>query len=327
MPSEPSDASEFTLIDRYFKRPTPDALLGPGDDCALLAPTPGMVLACSTDMLVAGTHFFPDCAPAAIGWKTLAVNLSDLAAMGAQARWALLAGALPQADAAWLTGFSAGFFACARRYGVELVGGDTTRGPLNLCVTVLGEVPAGQALQRNGATAGDDVWISGQPGLAALGLCHLQGKVELPAELAKIACAALERPQPRLALGQRLRGIASAAIDVSDGLAADLGHILRASGLRGEIHETMLPLLPPAARTPLGRRCQLSGGDAYELCFTASPLQRPAIAALAAALELPLWRIGSAAAATPAAPAGSLRVIASDGSAHTLTETGYDHFA
>ena len=165
-----ADAGEFGLIARYFTRPTPSALLGPGDDCALLVPTPGKVLAVTTDMLVAGVHFLPDTDPERLGWKSLAVNLSDLAAMGATARWVTLAGALPAADEAWLAAFARGFFACAETHGVELVGGDTTAGPLNLCVTALGEIEPDQALRRSGAQVGDEVWVSGRPGLAALGL-------------------------------------------------------------------------------------------------------------------------------------------------------------
>ncbi|MBN9424252.1 MAG: thiamine-phosphate kinase, partial [Candidatus Accumulibacter sp.] len=184
---------EFDLIARYFARPTPSAVLGPGDDCALLAPAPGMELAVTTDMLVVGTHFFADTDPRQLGWKTLAVNVSDLAAMGAVPRWALLAGSLPSADEDWLAAFADGLFACAKRYGVELVGGDTTRGPLNLCVTALGEVPAGRALRRDGARVGDDVWVSGQPGLAALGLAQLRGQADLPAALKTRCLAALQR--------------------------------------------------------------------------------------------------------------------------------------
>ncbi|MCL2635821.1 MAG: thiamine-phosphate kinase, partial [Betaproteobacteria bacterium] len=154
---------EFALIDRYFVRPTPSAALGPGDDCALLQPTPGMQLAVTTDMLVAGTHFLPDTGPWNLGWKTLAINLSDLAAMGARPRWVTLAGALPEADEAWIAAFADGFFACAGAYGVEVVGGDTTRGPLNLCVTALGEIAPGHALRRDGASVGDQIWVSGRP--------------------------------------------------------------------------------------------------------------------------------------------------------------------
>lgn len=233
--------SEFALIERYFKRPTRHTLLGAGDDGALLQPTPGLQLVVSTDMLVAGTHFLADTDPRDLGWKTLAVNVSDMAAMGATPRWALLAAALPAATEAWIAAFADGFFACAQAFDIDLVGGDTTRGPHNFCVTIFGEVPPDQALRRSGARAGDEIWVSGQPGLAALGLAHLQGRCVLP-EPARASClAALQRPQPRVALGLALRGLASAAIDVSDGLLADLGHILEQSGLAAVIDETRLP--------------------------------------------------------------------------------------
>lgn len=218
--------SEFDLIRRFFTRDTPHAILGVGDDAALLQVSAGNVLAVSTDMLVCGTHFLPDADPFLLGHKTLAVNLSDMAAMGAAPRWATLSIALPEADETWLAQFSAGFFALAQQYGVELVGGDTTRGPLNLCVTIFGEVPAQQALRRSGAQVGDEIWVSGYLGDAAL--AHLQGRIALSdAELA--ACLpALHQPQPRVALGLALRGIANSAIDISDGLLADLGQIGRA---------------------------------------------------------------------------------------------------
>ena len=180
---------EFALIDRYFARATPSAILGPGDDCALLQPTPGKELAITTDMLVAGTHFLPDTNPKNLGWKALAVNLSDLAAMGAQPRWVTLAGALPVVDELWIAQFAEGFFACAAEYGVDVIGGDTTKGPLNLCVTAMGEVEPGHALRRDGAKVGDQIWVSGRPGLAALGLAQLQGRVELPMHWCRLCVA------------------------------------------------------------------------------------------------------------------------------------------
>ncbi|MBV2191848.1 MAG: thiamine-phosphate kinase, partial [Azonexus sp.] len=200
-------AGEFALIDKYFARPTPSAILGPGDDCALVQPTPGKQLAVTTDMLVAGTHFLPDTDPRNLGWKALAVNLSDLAAMGATPRWVTLAGALPApqgdflrgvVDEAWIAAFADGFFACASEYGVDVIGGDTTKGPLNLCITAMGEVEPGRALRRDGAQVGDQIWVSGRPGLAALGLAHLQGKVRLPDPWPRLCVAALEKPRPRV---------------------------------------------------------------------------------------------------------------------------------
>ena len=315
--------SEFSLIDRFFARATPQAVLGPGDDCALLAPSPGMELAITTDMLVSGTHFLADTDPFQLGWKTLAVNLSDLAAMGALPRWVLLAGSLPKADESWLEAFSKGLLACAGRYGVDLVGGDTTRGPLNLCITALGEVPPGLALRRDRAQVGDDLWVSGQPGLAALGLAHLQAKVVLPDALATRCINALQRPLPRVELGRALReaGLARAAIDVSDGLLADVGHIAERSRLDLELFETQLPRLPAGVSSGLARECLLAGGDDYELAFTAAPSKRSELAALAARLDLPLWRIGQAVAGD-----GRVRLLDAEGQALTLQHRGFDHF-
>lgn len=316
--------SEFDLIARYFAKPTPQAILGPGDDCALLAASPGMELAVTTDMLVAGVHFLPDTDPTQLGWKALAVNLSDLAAMGAKPRWALLAGSLPVADEDWIAAFAQGFFACAQRYGVDLVGGDTTRGPLNLCVTALGELPTGQALRRDGALAGDDLWVSGRPGLAALGLAQLQGRMQLPDGLVNRCRAALQRPLPRVELGLALRDrrLAHAAIDISDGLLADLGHILERSGLAAEIIEAQLPARPEGVAPDLARDCQLAGGDDYELIFTAAPDKRHLVAALAAQLDLPLWRFGRVMAGV----AGSLKLLDEHGAERPIQRKGYDHF-
>ena len=315
---------EFELIRRYFSRPTPQTVLGPGDDCALLAPTPDMQLAITTDMLVEGTHFLADTDPAQLGWKALAVNLSDLAAMGARPRWALLAGSLPEAREARLTAFAEGLFDCAQRYQVDLVGGDTTRGPLNVCLTAIGEIPAGAALRRDRGVPGDDLWISGQPGLAALGLAHLQRRTRLPAALADRCIATLQRPLPRVELGLelRLRGLANAAIDVSDGLLADLGHIVESSAVAAEIFVAQLPSLPAGADPVLARRCQLAGGDDYELLFSAPPASRPAIADLAARRELPLWRCGR----LRGAAATGLTLLDENGQQMTIDERGFDHF-
>lgn len=324
-------AGEFALIDKYFARPTPSAVLGPGDDCALLQPTPGKQLAVTTDMLVAGTHFLPDTNPKNLGWKALAVNLSDLAAMGAQPRWVTLAGALPAADEAWIAAFAEGFFACAKEYGVDVVGGDTTRGPLNLCITALGEVTPGQALRRNNAQVGDQIWVSGRPGLASLGLAQLQGKVTLPQPWQRLCVGALEKPRPRVALGLALVGIASAAIDVSDGLLADLGHIAETSGVAAAVKLVQLPHLRDVAGSgetynaelrKIALECQLTGGDDYELCFTAPFSQHQAIGRIAAELELPLWCIGD----IVEGKAGEVGVFDPDGNAVTFEQKGYDHF-
>lgn len=311
--------SEFGLIRRYFTRPAPGALLGVGDDAALLQPTPGQGLAVSTDMLVSGTHFFPDADPFLLGRKTLAVNLSDMAAMGALPRWATLAIALPAEEEDWLTAFSAGFFALAQQHNVALVGGDTTRGPLTLSVTILGEVPPDQALRRDGAQADDDIWVSGELGDAALALAHLQGRVSL-ADADYAACARrLHQPQPRVALGLALRGIAHSAIDISDGLLADLGHILDASGVGAELDSEALPV-SLQLREYRQTRLALNGGDDYELCFTAAPQRRDAIEHVSARLGLPLTRIGR----VTAEPGCRLRDA--HGALITLEARGYDHF-
>ena len=306
--------SEFALIDRYFRRPTRHTRLGVGDDGAIIHPAPGMELVVSTDMLVSGTHFLPDANPEDLGWKTLAVNVSDMAAMGAQPRWALLAAALPAATESWLEKFARGFFACAEEFDVDVIGGDTTRGPRNFCVTILGEVPAGQALLRSGARPGDQVWVSGKPGRAALGLAHLQGRHALaePAE----CLAALHRPRPRVALGLALRGLATAAIDVSDGLLADLEHILDESGVSASL---CIPDLPPPG---IERDCLLAGGDDYELIFTAPAERGTDVADLAHALGLTLTRIGGIQSGVPP----RLTLTSAEGEAIDIGARGYDHF-
>jgi len=303
--------SEFELIQRYFSRPARHALLAGGDDAALLRPDAGMELAVSTDMLLEGRHFGKGADPRLLGHKALAVNLSDMAAMGATPRWATLAIALPAADEAWIAAFAEGFYALAARYEVDLVGGDTTRGPLTLCVAILGEVPAGLALMRGGARPGDDIWVSGELGGAALAL-------EEPGNAA--AAKRLHEPQPRVELGERLRGIAHAAIDVSDGFAQDLGHILERSGVGALVHYPLLPKVP-CADAALQRRCVLSGGDDYELVFTAPQGVRAQVEALSSALRLPLARVGSI---QPGAP--KLQILDAGGKPIAAAR-GWDHFA
>jgi thiamine-monophosphate kinase len=303
--------SEFEIIRRYFSRPAPSALLGVGDDAALVQSAAGCELAVSTDLLLEGRHFAAGAAPRALGHKALAVNLSDMAAIGATPRWATLALALPSADEAWLAAFAEGFYALAARFGVDLVGGDTTRGPLTLCVTILGELPAGTALRRDGARPGDDVWVSGELGGAAYALEHAQDAA---------AAKRLHKPEPRVALGERLRGLAGAAIDVSDGFAQDLGHILERSGVGAVVRYADLPKFR-IADAALEQRCVLAGGDDYELLFTAPPAARAAIEALAAPLGLPLSRVGSIQAGVP-----RLRLLDAQGRAMRTTP-GFDHFA
>lgn len=317
--------SEFDLIRRHFTRPPQHTDLAVGDDAALLRPRAGMQLAVSTDMLVSGTHFFADTDPEDLGWKTLAVNVSDLAAMGAEPRWAFLALALPAADAPWIAAFARGLFACADAFGVDLAGGDTTRGPLNLSVTIVGEVPAGQAITRTGARAGNELWISGQPGLAALGLAALHGEVALDAAGRARCVDALQRPQPRVELGLQLRGIATAMLDVSDGLLGDLAHILEASAVGAIVDVAALPLdalRATGANAAIARRCLLSGGDDYELLFAAPASARPALTELSTSLGLPLHRIGQI-----TGQAGVCLLREPDGTLAPAGASGYDHFA
>jgi thiamine-monophosphate kinase len=315
--------SEFDLIARYFSPPTAHTLLAGGDDAALIVPGAGMELAVSTDMLVAGRHFFADADPRAIGHKALAVNLSDMAAMGAAPRWATLSLALAEADERWLAEFAAGFLDLAREHGVDLIGGDTTSGPLNICVQIMGEVPAGRALRRSGARAGDSIWVSGSVGDAALGLAHLHGEIELSAEEAAHCVARLERPAPRVALGSALLGTASSAIDVSDGLVADLGHIAARSNSLAVLDWEQVPL-GPAARGrrshPLVRQCALGGGDDYELCFTAPANRRGEVLAIGQRLGLPVTEIGRI------EPGAGVEVRDSEGRAMPLARRGFDHF-
>lgn len=315
---------EFDLIARHFTRPTPGAVLGVGDDCALLAPTPGMQLAVSSDMLLEGHHFSPQDSPAGLGHKSLAVNLSDLAAMGATPRWATLAIALPEENDAWLTAFARGFFRMADTHGIELVGGDTTRGTLAISITVMGEVPPGQALRRDGAQAGDDIWVSGVIGSAALALAYRQGRLFMEQIDAARVLPALYLPTPRIELGIALRGLASSAIDISDGLLGDLGHILARSHVGATLEFSALPTLPVAQaylNEAVARNCVLAGGDDYELCFTAPASRHDAVLAAAEPVGVAVTRIGRITAEP------GLSVLDANGQPLPFEHTGYDHFA
>lgn len=324
-PARSADSlSEFALIRRFFAElgaPRADVALGVGDDCALLQIEPGQALAVSIDTLSAGVHFFADCDPEAIAHKALAVGLSDLAAMGAEPAWATLALTLPEVDANWLRRFSAGFAALATAHGVHLVGGDTTRGPLSVTVQVHGLVPPAQALKRSGAQPGDQIWVSGTLGDAALALRLLeQGR--RPDEWLR---ARLERPTPRVELGRGLRTLAHALIDLSDGLAADLGHVLAASGVGAEIALARIPLSEAVAAV-LGEGTEsewvlpLASGDDYELCFCAPPDSAPAIRTLAARCACQVTPIG----VIQSEP--GVRWRHSDGRELCLTHLGHDHF-
>jgi thiamine-monophosphate kinase len=318
--------SEFDIIRSYFSRPARRALLGVGDDCALVAPEDGAAYAVSTDMLVEGRHFLAGADAAKLGHKALAVNLSDLAAMGAAPRYATLALALPEADAAWLARFTQGFFKLADAFGVELIGGDTTRGPRNISVSVIGSVPPDLALRRDGAKVGDDVWVSGCTGDAGLALAHQQGRVHLSDAALAHCLARLDAPVPCVALGLALRGLARSAIDVSDGLVADMGHIGERSGVAIELRYAALPrsrALAACADTNLARDCLLGGGDDYELAFTAAPAARASIESLARELGLTLTRIGVVCAGEP----GLVSVYDAAGALMQLGSKGFDHFS
>ena len=325
---------EFDLIARYFKRPARRAVLGIGDDCALLQPTPGCQMAISSDMLVEGRHFFADVDPFSLGHKALAVNLSDLAACGARPLAFTLALALPQADAAWLESFSRGLLALADVHQCELIGGDTTQGPLNICITVFGEVPVvhgrGQALLRSGARVGDDIYVSGTLGDARLALAGLRAERVLPPALLAQTRQRMETPTPRVGLGMALRGIATAAIDISDGLLGDLGHVLKASGVGACIDTALASKLMAssgpdldAAAVPHATRlaCILAGGDDYELAFTAPRAARDAVQKAALASATRVSRIGQMEAGA------GLRLVDAQGVPMPNHYPSFDHFA
>lgn len=317
---------EFELIRRYFVRdavpPGAGVALGIGDDCAVLTPTPGWQWLVSADMLVEGRHFLSTVAPERLGHKALAVNLSDLAACGATPRAFFLSLALPRADATWLEGFAQGLFALADAHGIHLAGGDTTAGPLNLSLTVMGEAPAGQALLRSGARAGDEVWVSGCLGDARLALEVFRGQLSLPGEQFQQVRQAMECPQPRVALGQALRGLASAAVDVSDGLLGDLGHVLARSGVGASLELAALPRSAVLAAQPeaVQQLCLLAGGDDYELVFTAPPEAHAAVCAAAQASATPVHCVGR----IEAQP--GLRVRDAQGRELALALQSFDHF-
>lgn len=321
--------SEFDIIRKFFSRAPRvgnRVSLGVGDDAALLTIAPGHELVAACDMMLVGRHFLADVEPAKLGHKCLAVNLSDMAAMGAVPRWCLLALALPAADETWLAEFARGFRDLADRYGVDLIGGDTTRGPYTACVQILGEVPAGSALRRDGARAGDDIWVSGTLGDAAIGLAHLRGELKLDARAAPYCLQRLETPQPRVVLGEALRELAHSAIDVSDGFAADLNHILNRSKVGAEIAFEQLPRSDALirlndVRPERVRDALLSGGDDYELCFTAAQSQRENLNELANKLGLRLSRVGQIIAGP------GLKVRDAHGRDIALPQTGFDHFA
>ncbi len=318
--------TEFNIIEKYFTRPSQNTDLGVGDDAALIQISAGHQLAVSADMSVAGTHFLESCPAYFVGWKSLAVNISDMAAMGATPKWATLAIALPKIDEGWLAEFSRGFFACADEFGVSLIGGDTTRGPLNISVQIMGEVPTGKALHRDKAKAGDEIWVSGTLGEAALGLAQLQNKLpeNTLSDTEKQSCInALQAPQPRVALGLALQAIAHSAIDISDGLLADLGHVLERSNLGANLYWERIPHVNVSNGIDITQlhRLSLAGGDDYELCFTAPASQHDAILSIGEKLNIKLSAIGET------TQANGLYVYDKNHQAIELKSAGYDHFS
>lgn len=314
---------EFDVIARHFTRPARNAVLGVGDDCALVDVSNGMDLAVSTDTMVSGTHFFPDVDPETLGHKALAVNLSDMAAMGAMPYWAMLALTVPEVNHEWLEKFAKGFFDLAEEFGVSLIGGDTTKGPLTLTVTIMGEVPAGAALRRSGARPGNDIWISGHLGDAALAVAHRRGQVKLSEADYLEAVMRLYEPMPRVSLGQALRGLATSAIDVSDGLLADLDHICALSRVGATVEAERLPISEVGARhidTPQGLSAVVSGGDVYELCFTAPSTARESIEDLTEVLRIPITRIGQV------RKGRGVSLLGADGKPIKVDGRGFDHF-
>ncbi len=318
---------EFDLIARYFTRPARRAVTGVGDDCALWQPQTGMQLAVSSDMLVEGRHFLSTVVPQRLGHKALAVNLSDLAACGARPLAFTLALSLPRIDEAWLQGFSHGLFLLADAHGCELIGGDTTQGPLTICITVFGEVPPGDALLRGAAQAGDDIYVSGTVGDARLALEVFRGSLSLDTELFETARSRMEQPQPRVSLGLALRGIANACIDISDGLVGDLGHIMKASGV-GAVLTTgwvadSAAISPALQSLPMSRRLDmaLAGGDDYELLFTAAPDQAPAVQEAANDYDVPVTCIGRISAGQ------GLQVMDIHGVPISRRFVSFDHFS
>ncbi len=319
--------SEFEIIRQYFSQASPTARLGVGDDAAIISLSPGKELVVSTDTLVSGQHFLADTDPLKLGHKSLAVNLSDMAAMGASPRWAMLAITLPRQllkeNSQWIGEFSKGFYTLAQKHHVALIGGDTTSGPLNICVQIMGEVDHGKALLRSKAQPNDDIWISGSLGDAALVLAHQQQRIQLQSVELEKCLPALLTPIPRIELGQQLINYANSAIDISDGLLADLGHILDCSDVGAIINFNAVAcsdILQNYLPHPDVINCLLAGGDDYELCFTASTINRLEIERLSAKLSIQLTRIGKTTAIK------GLTVLDSGGNELTQEKKGYEHF-
>ncbi|MGO1246157.1 MAG: thiamine-phosphate kinase [Oceanisphaera sp.] len=317
--------NEFDIIKHYFTVAShrKDVVMGPGDDCALLQMPANTLLAVSTDTLVSGVHFFADMAPEALGHKALAVNLSDLAAMGADPCWVSLALTLPEVEQDWIQRFCAGFFELAEYYNVALIGGDMTKGPLSITVTVQGTLPEGKGLRRNGAEAGDGIYVTGTLGDAALGLQQALGNIEVPKEYQEFVHHKFEHPHPRILVGQALRDIASSALDLSDGLLGDLAHITRASHLRAKIELEQIPLsnaMQASVSQERGWELALTGGDDYELCFTVPELYRGQLETALAHCGVKFTRVGRMFSGEPDVE------LSVEDQPYQLSSQSWDHF-
>ena len=312
--------SEFEIIERYFKKKMRQTALGIGDDAAMINVQKNYQLAISSDMLVENTHFLKNTNPSHLGWKSLAVNLSDIAAMGATPKWATLSISLPKINHTWLKKFSEGFFKCADKFGIDLIGGDTTKGSLSISITIMGEIKKNTSLLRSGAKINDDIWVTGQLGLAAMGLANLQGKLKLPPRI-KIKCIrALETPSPKTSLGAYLPRYANSCIDISDGLMQDLRHILKASKVGATL---LLNNIPCEKFIQASKQYQfvLNGGDDYELLFTAAKKNRSHIKKIAKRTNTPVSVIGSI------TENQVLQILNEQGKSIKFNPKGFDHFA
>ena len=312
--------SEFEIIERYFKKKMKQTALGVGDDAAMIHVRNNYQLAISSDMLIENIHFLKNTNPSHLGWKSLAVNLSDIAAMGATPKWATLSISLPKINHAWLKKFSKGFFKCADKFGIDLIGGDTTKGPLSISITIMGESKKDEALLRSGAKINDDIWVTGQLGLASMGLANLQGQLKLPPRIKMKCIRALEIPTPKTFLGSYLSRYANSCIDISDGLIQDLRHILKASKVGASLLLNDIPC-EKFIHTSKQYQFVLNGGDDYELLFTAAKKNRPFIKKIAKKTNTPVTMIGNI------TKKKALNVLSEQGKSIKFNPKGFDHFA
>ena len=313
-------ASEFEIIERYFKKKMKQTALGVGDDAAMIHVRNNYQLAISSDMLIENIHFLKNTNPSHLGWKSLAVNLSDIAAMGAIPKWATLSISLPKINHTWLKKFSKGFFKCADKFGIDLIGGDTTKGPLSISITIMGESKKDEALLRSGAKINDDIWVTGQLGLASMGLANLQGQLKLPPRIKMKCIRALEIPTPKTFLGSYLSRYANSCIDISDGLIQDLRHILKASKVGASLLLNDIPC-EKFIHTSKQYQFVLNGGDDYELLFTAPKKNRTFIKKIAKKTNTPVTMIGNI------TKKKALNILSEQGKSIKFNPKGFDHFA